>query len=107
MTFYKDTFLFSKEVYEIVAQIPVGKVLTYGMIARLIGCPQNARLVGTAMKNAPQELYLPTWRVVNSQGRTVPMWAEQRELLEAEGVLFKNNGLVDVEHFLWKPFEEF
>lgn len=99
--------LFFHEVYDVVAQIPAGKVLTYGKIARLIGCPQNARLVGTAMKNAPQELRLPAWRVVNAQGRTAPLWTEQQELLEAEGVRFKSNGRVDIGQFLWKPFEEF
>ena len=106
-TFHKDSLLFAQEVYEIGAQIPAGKVFTYGMIARLVGCPQNSRLVGTVLKNTPQDLHLPTWRVVNSQGRTVPAWAEQQELLEAEGVGFKNNGHVEIEKFLWKPFEEF
>lgn len=103
----QDTTLFAKEVYEVVAQIPAGKVFTYGMIARLVGCPQNSRLVGTVLKNTPQDLHLPTWRVVNSQGRTVPAWTEQQELLEAEGVGFKNNGHVEIEKFLWKPFDEF
>lgn len=57
---------FRKEVYEVVSQIPVGKVSTYGGIALLLGAPQCSRMVGRALKEVPDELSIPCHRVVNS-----------------------------------------
>ena len=59
---------FRKEVYEVVSQIPVGKVSTYGGIALLLGAPQCSRMVGRALKEVPDELSIPCHRVVNSTG---------------------------------------
>lgn len=64
---------FRKEVYEVVSQIPVGKVSTYGGIALLLGVPQCSRMVGRALKEVPDELSIPCHRVVNSAGRLVPV----------------------------------
>lgn len=97
---------FQKEVYAVVAAIPVGKVMTYGHIADLTGHPQYSRRVGQALHHVPAELHLPSHRVVNAQGRLVPGWKAQRELLEKEGVRFKKNGCVDMQTFLWKFMEE-
>ena len=72
---------FDAEVYSVVAQIPAGRVTTYGQIARLIGMPGYARRVGHALAAAPAGL--PCHRVVNSAGRTAPHWTEQRPMLEA------------------------
>ncbi len=83
-----ETEKFNEEVYQIVREIPAGKVITYGEIARLLGTPQYARRVGRAMKLSPRTPYVPCHRVVNSQGRLAPGWKEQRLLLEEEGVLF-------------------
>ncbi|MGI6794950.1 MGMT family protein, partial [Bacteroides sp. KG68] len=52
-----DKDIFRQEVYDIVAAIPPGCVLTYGQIAYLIGKPQYSRMVGHAMHNAPSELH--------------------------------------------------
>ena len=101
-----DQDVFKKEVYNIVAAIPSGKVLTYGQIAYFIGKPQHARMVGYAMHNVPSEWHLPCHRVVNSQGRPAPFWAEQRGLLEAEHVKFKKNGCVDMKQCLWDFMKE-
>lgn len=90
------------EVYEVVKQIPKGKVMTYGQIARLLGCPQHSRLVGQALMNVPESLQLPCHRVVNSEGRLVPHWLEQRHLLLEEGITFKTNGCVDLKKQLWE-----
>lgn len=92
---------FQKEVYSIVAAIPAGFVITYGQIADLAGKPRCARMVGQAMHRAPDAMHLPCHRVVNSQGRLVPGWLEQRHLLEAEGVAFKKNGCVDLVRHTW------
>ena len=51
---------FRKEVYEVVSQIPVGKVSTYGGIALLLGAPQCSRMVGRALKEVPDELSIPS-----------------------------------------------
>ena len=76
-------------------------VASYGQIAKLIGREKNARLVGRILSNA--ELYgsYPCHRVVNHAGRTAPSWIEQKSLLEAEGVEFRTNGLVDMKRFQW------
>lgn len=95
---------FYLDVYQIVKEIPPGFVSTYGQIARLSGQPQYSRLVGRAMSLAPTSLNLPCHRVVNSQGRTVPGWTEQKELLLAENITFKSNGCVDLKRHLWRLF---
>lgn len=93
---------FYQEVYSIVKDIPCGRVMTYGQIARLAGKPQCSRMVGQAMFHAPREMELPCHRVVNSQGRTAPFWQEQTTLLKQEGVIFKQNGNVDLKKYLWE-----
>ena len=89
---------FDAEIWSIVAQIPAGRIATYGQLARLAGIPGYARRVGRAMAAAPEGL--PCHRVVNSQGRTAPGWTRQRELLEAEGVRFRRNGCADLAHLI-------
>ena len=83
-----------------------GCVVTYGQIASLVGRPQCSRMVGQAMYNVPEELHLPCHRVVNSRGRLVPGWTEQRVLLENEGVRFKTNGFVDMKKSQWEFMKE-
>ena len=98
---------FQQEVYSIVSVIPHGRVMTYGQIAYLVGRPQCSRMVGHAMHYAPSQLHLPCHRVVNSQGRLSPGWAEQKTLLENEGVKFKKNNCADMKLFQWNFAEEF
>ena len=98
-----DSNLFYQEVYSVVKEIPEGKVATYKQIAYLIGYAQYSRMVGRALSDVAKELCLPCHRVVNSCGRLVPLWTEQRNLLETEGVFFKSNGCVDMKRCQWKP----
>ena len=100
----RTTFL--QDVYSVVAAIPAGGVVTYGQIASLVGRPQCSRMVGQAMHNVPEELHLPCHRVVNSRGRLVPGWTEQRVLLENEGVRFNANGFVDMKKSQWEFMKE-
>ena len=98
---------FFQKVYEIVAQIPKGKVMTYGQIAALIGEPRGGRTVGWAMQEVPPELNLPCHRVVNRYGGMAPAYAfggahVQRSKLEEEEVIFKEDGCVDLEKHLWR-----
>ncbi|MBQ8047521.1 MAG: MGMT family protein [Prevotella sp.] len=94
---------FQADVLDIVSQIPRGKVTTYGHIAALAGWPSHARMVGRTLRYAPEASVLPCHRVVNVVGRTAPGWAAQRDLLVAEGVVFKANGHVDMSRCLWEP----
>lgn len=101
-----DIATFRDEVYSVVEAIPMGKVVTYGDIALLVGRPHHARLVGHIMGEAPAIRRLPCHRVVNSHGCTVPNWHEQRGMLEAEGVSFKIDGCVDMRACRWNFMAE-
>ena len=99
-----------RAIYEMVAQIPYGRVATYGQIATLAGYPGRARQVGYALAGMPEELDLPWQRVINAQGKVSPRtgsrWHEfQYELLEQEGILFEENR-VDLARYRWRPEEE-
>lgn len=89
------------EILSVVGEIPEGRVASYGQIAALIGREKNSRLVGKVLSQA--ELYgdYPCHRVVNHAGRTAPGFLNQRWLLEQEGVIFKENGCVDMKQFKW------
>lgn len=93
-------------VYEIVSQIPEGMVATYGGIARQLGHPRGARLVGWAMRGAPEEMNLPCHRVVRATGELAPGYVFgdteiQRAMLLSEGVTFREDGTIDMEKHLW------
>ena len=100
-----DITTFKQDVYNIIAQIPVGSVVTYGDVARLAGWPLHSRLVGRVLSAVPDDLELPCHRVVNSQGRLSPVFPKQRQRLEAEGILLTENGKVNLKKFRWE-FEE-
>lgn len=89
------------EVLSIVDEIPLGKVATYGQIARLAGMPSSSRLVGRILSFSSLYGDHPCHRVVNHIGRCATGWSAQRALLEEEGVGFLDNGLVDMKRFLW------
>lgn len=88
-------------VYEIVAQIPRGRVLTYGAIERLAGYPNHSRLVGRIMRDAPDG-QLPCHRVVSATGRLAPHYPAQASLLAAEGVILSPSGKVPLKTYLWQ-----
>ena len=90
------------EVLSVVGEIPAGRVATYGQIAGLIGREKNARLVGKVLSMSQYYGDYPCHRVVNHSGRTAPGWREQRDLLESEGVTFRENGMVDMKRFHWE-----
>jgi methylated-DNA-protein-cysteine methyltransferase-like protein len=103
---------FAEQVYEIVRQIPKGRVTSYGAIAKCIGTGKSARLVGWAMsvcgKVKPK---VPAHRVVNSAGVLSGKLAFKtstymEELLAKEGVLVKNDKVVDFKKRFWNPSEE-
>ena len=92
---------------DIVRQIPAGKVATYGQVARLAGMPRCARTVGYAMADCT-DISVPCHRVVDRFGGTKACFdtfapGTQRAMLEAEGILFRPDGTVDLAHCQWKP----
>ena len=89
------------EILSVVSEIPYGKVAAYGQIAKLIGRDNNSRLVGKVLSMAEFYGNYPCHRVVNHQGRLVPGWAEQKHLLSAEGITFKDNGSVNMKLHQW------
>lgn len=94
-----------EKIYEIVSQIPKGKVSTYGRIATML--PRcTARMVGYAMAALPENSGVPWQRVINAQGRISPRASGnhdrlQEELLKSEGVSFDSKGKIKLEDFLW------
>lgn len=93
---------FAYAVLSAVAEIPAGKVATYGQIARLIGYPKNARLVARVLSHADYYGDYPCHRVVNAAGRLAPGWAAQATLLKAEGVSLIDATHVSLKLYLWK-----
>jgi len=95
-----------QRVYLLVKQIPAGKVATYGQIARMVGgC--SARMVGYAMSalRDGRDPEVPWQRVINAQGRISLHGigsAEQRFLLEDEGVVFDDNDRIDFDKYGWE-----
>ena len=101
---------FANKVYDIVRQIPQGKVATYGLVARLMGRPQSGRYVGFALRSNPHPGVsasdIPCHRVVFKDGRLCEGFVfggpdVQKQLLEAEGVTFVDDWHVNLETCLW------
>ena len=93
-------------IYEVVKQIPYGKVATYGQIAFLAGNPRWSRVVGYALHVNPDPDNIPCYRVVNRFGEPSSAFAfggvnRQIELLKNEGVTFID-GRVDMEKHIWR-----
>jgi len=97
-----------RQILEVIALIPYGKVATYGQIAKLAGLPKHARLAGYVLKHLDVESQIPWFRVINSQGKlSVTRINEfgqniQQNLLEREGVYLLNHK-VNLKLFGWQP----
>lgn len=89
------------EILSAVEEIPPEKVASYGQIARLIGRDNNARLVGKVLSQADGYGDYPCHRVVNHAGRLAPHFWEQKDLLLAEEVKFKDDTHVDMKSCQW------
>lgn len=95
-----------QKIYDVVKQIPKGRVATYGQVAALAGNRRWARVVGYALHVNPDPEGIPCYRVVNREGRLSDAFAfggvnRQKVLLEAEGIPVVDNH-VDLRQYQWK-----
>ncbi len=107
MNLAKEDSFFEK-VYEVVRQIPSGKVTSYGAIAKAIGSPQSSRMVGYAMNASHNLENVPAHRVVNRNGMLTGKHHFDgtnlmQQLLESEGIKVVENKIVDFEKHFWNP----
>ncbi|WP_207497289.1 MGMT family protein [Aridibaculum aurantiacum] len=105
-------YTFFENVWDVVRQIPAGRVTTYGAIAEYLGARSSARMVGWAMNQAHYvQPPVPAQRVVNRNGIlsgkahfSTPTLMQ--ELLQQEGLQVENDTIVDFKIHLWLPVEE-
>ncbi|MDO6620209.1 MULTISPECIES: MGMT family protein [unclassified Shewanella] len=96
-----------QRIWFIVNMIPTGHVLAYGKVADLAGLPGRARYVSKALKDAPDNLNLPWYRVINSQGKisfkvNSIHFQNQQQRLRSDGVEV-NQGKVSLSKYEWRP----
>src|SRR3984893_8680248 len=96
-------------VFALVRACPVGRVTTYGWLAKDVGYPRGARMIGWIINETPQGV--PAQRVINSKGELSGNWAfntpgGMRKLLEDEGVVFSDDGRVDLKRYGWEPLRD-
>jgi methylated-DNA-protein-cysteine methyltransferase-like protein len=98
--------ILKSRVFSLVKACPAGRVTTYGWLAKAIGYPRGARMVGWIMNETAEGV--PAQRVINSKGELSGSWAfgqqgRMRGLLEAEGIVFSADGRVDLKRYGWDP----
>lgn len=99
---------FFEDVYQIVRLIPKGRASSYGLIAEYLGSKGGARMVGWAMNQAHTLLDVPAHRVVNRNGLLTgknhfQSPTRMQELLESEGIIIKNDQIMNFESIVWSP----
>lgn len=102
---------FFERVYEIVKQVPYGRVTSYGAIARYLGSARSARVVGWAMNNVGDRETVPAHRVVNRNGLLTGKHHFQgtrlmQQLLENEGIAVKSDQIINFKNHFWDPLKE-
>ncbi|MHA1913186.1 MAG: MGMT family protein [Promethearchaeota archaeon] len=96
---------FTQEVIHIIRSIPEGKVLTYGLIAKLAGNPRAARQVSWVLHSSSKKYNLPWHRVISSTGK-ISLQSDddkqyQKRLLELEGITFSTEFKINLKKHLW------
>ena len=98
---------FHHKAKQVIKKIPRGKVATYGQIAALAGNPRAARQVVRVLHSCAEKDKLPWHRVINSKGgislRPGQGYELQRAMLRDEGVILKDNDLIDLKRHQWAP----
>ena len=99
---------FFQRVYDVVKTIPVGRVTTYGLIAKKLGTASSARTVGWALNACHNDSSIPAHRVVNRNGllsgkHHFKGFNLMKQLLENEGIEVNDDKVVDFNIKLWNP----
>lgn len=103
---------FFQRVYEVVKMIPQGRITTYGAIARYLGSPGAARMVGWALNQSHISTeFIPAHRVVNRVGLLTGKHhfdgsRLMQEMLENEGAIIEENRILNMSDLFWDPVEE-
>ncbi len=103
---------FFNRVYEVVKQIPPGRITSYGAIAKYLGTTGSARMVGWAMNAShSHDDFVPAHRVVNRNGLLTGKHHfdhpnAMQELLEAEGLVIKKDQILNFNDRFWDPSKE-
>lgn len=99
---------FTERVVYLIQQIPAGKVMTYGQIAKLAGSPRGARQVVRILHSSSEKYQLPWHRVVNAKGeigfKDEELFLVQKMSLESEGIQFSGN-IIDLDRYRYHPVE--
>ncbi len=111
MKYAPETENFFHRVYEVAAQIPHGRITTYGAIAKYLGAVRSSRMVGWAMNGAGNYPRVPAHRVVNRVGLLTgkhhfPQTNLMQQLLENEGVIVVEDKVIDFKKHYWDPSQE-
>jgi methylated-DNA-protein-cysteine methyltransferase-like protein len=99
---------FFQRVYKVVRTVPVGRVTTYGLIAKKLGSASSARTVGWALNACHNDSSIPAHRVVNRNGllsgkHHFKGFDLMKQLLENEGIQVNDDKVVDFNIKLWDP----
>ncbi len=100
---------FFDQVYQVVKQIPYGRVTSYGAIANYLGSKGSARMVGWAMNHSHHvDDYVPAHRVVNRNGMLTGKFHfggqdTMQQLLESEGIHIENDKVLKFKQLFWDP----
>ncbi len=102
---------FFERVHEVAKQIPYGRVTSYGAIAKYLGAPGSARMVGWAMNASGKNPNVPAHRVVNRKGLLTGKHHFNgtnlmQQLLESEGIEVIENQIQDFDNLFWDPMKE-
>jgi methylated-DNA-protein-cysteine methyltransferase-like protein len=106
---HKQTTTLMAQIFALVQSCPIGRVTTYSWLAKAVGYPRGARMVGWIMNET--RAGIPAQRVINSKGELSGSWAfgspeRMRLLLESEGITFSDNGKVDLKQYGWDPLRD-
>jgi methylated-DNA-protein-cysteine methyltransferase related protein len=106
-----DKTSFFKDVFEVAKLIPKGRVTSYGAIGAYLGLKSSARMVGWAMNQAHSDPDVPAQRVVNRSGLLTGKHhfstpTMMQELLEADGVVVKDDKVQNLKEVYWDPMIE-
>ena len=99
---------FFQRVYELTKQVPFGRVTSYGSIAKFLGTPRSARMVGWALNASHLDDSIPAHRVVNKQGLLTGKHHFDgsnlmQQLLENENISVENNKIISFQEIYWDP----